>query len=712
MNVVRRLGARDAMWVLGALAAIAAAGGALASCGGSGESSSTTSSSSSSSASSSGGGSGGAGGLGGMGGAGGTVDCPAGTMIAPDPDDLGAFLPLPAVATCSPSGSACGAADTAIHASYRPDFFYPYSQYPEAKIPDPVGGRVQIVTTAAVAGTVTGLDLQGTDAETLLTTAGLDWYHVYPRTLVAGQPVWITFHSRDPVFSSGAVPIALHTSGGDAVSGAFTAAVPLVPVTYATTNEARDQLTVFVKNRDAAPHTVSALKVLGADATAAACIPKKTLAPGEAAIWTVPLCQPLARGAAWTVAVDFADAPTSVGAGRAVTTHFPIEYWPSSHECAYPSSDPATQSRWEQVIGAGFDTMYLQVDWSGCPAPVDRATFIANDLAADDFHVVIETGEPKIYSDDPRVLAVMIADEPDKDYGDPADPTSGPKALAKQAEDFWQNEPGVATFVGGSRHRYAGAYDGVADVAGMDIYAAGCAPHITDIGAYPPLRAPYDYAVAVRENHMPLPTWIYAQAFNGSSNSSSMDRQADPAEARVQAYDVISAGAKGLLYFQLILKEIAVNARNEATWTELGKVNREIRAVRPWLQAGDPMSTAKQLAGGEAIVEAIRSKDAIIVPVIGLSSCVAPTDADCFLNRDVHWLLRDDWLSIEVPIPDDFRLVDAFEIADGTVAPIKGTLAGRTVAIHGIEVGEKQPTRLFVLAADPSVRQQVMAALQ
>jgi hypothetical protein len=324
---------------------------------------------------------------------------------------------------------------------------------------------------------------------------------------------------------------------------------------------------------------------------------------------------------------------------------------------------------------------------------------------------MVEPGDPETYNDDPRVLAVMIADEPDTGYGDPTDPSSGPKALAKQAEQFWASEPAVATFVGGSRHRFAGAFDGVADIAGMDIYAAGCAPHITDIGSYPPLRAPYDYAVAVRENHLPLPSWIYAQAFNGSSNSSNVDRQADPAEARVQAYDVIAAGAKGLLYFQLILDEIAVSAHNQATWAELGKVNHEIGAVRPWLQAGDPMGTAKLLAGGEAIVEAIRAEDAIIVPVIGLSSCVAPTDADCFLNRDPHWLLRDDYLSIAVPVPDDFTLVEAFEIADGAVTPVKGTLSGRTVEIHGIAVGEKRPTHLFVLAGDATVKQKIAAML-
>jgi hypothetical protein len=692
-------------WLAGGLAALAAVASAEA-CG---DSPAATTSSSTTSSSAGTGGSGGAGGTGGTGG----MACVGPPPAAPDPQPLDTFLPLPAAVTCAPSGSACGAASGGIYASYRKDFFYPYTQYPEAKIPDPKdGGRVQIVTTAAVSGHFTGLDLHGEAAESLLTTAGLDWYHVYPHELTQGAPMWITFHSRDPVFDAGgAMAVAVHTDAGDAVSGTFTIAKAQVPITYATLDEARQTLSIFVKNRDSAPHTLSSLLVNGVDVTTAACIPGKTLAPGEAALWTAPLCAPLARGAAFTVAARWADAADAVAAGRAVTTHFPIEYWPSSHECAYPSTDPATQAAFADIRSKGFDTMYLQVDWSGCPAPKDRATFIQSDLAANDFHVMIESGEPKIYNDDPRVLAVMLADEPDKDYGDPLDPTSGPKALAKQADQFWEAEPAVATYVGGSRHRYSGAYDGVADIAGMDIYAAGCAPHITDIDAYPPLRAPYDYAVAVRENHMPLPTWIYGQAFNRSSNSADTDRQADPAEARVQAYGVIAAGAKGLMYFQLILEEAHLNAHNEATWAELGKVNREIRAVAPWLQAGDPLGDVSQLAGGEAIVEAIRSKDAIVVPVIGLSSCVAPTDADCFLNRNPHWQLRDDNLAIALRIPDDFPLVEAFEVTHAGVLPLHGILSGRTVTIHGIAVGEQQPTRLFVLAADPSVKQKVAAAL-
>jgi hypothetical protein len=691
---------------LAAVAAVSAGVGALVTgCGGGGSAATSSGSGTTTGPGGSGGSAGGAG-AGGTGG----MACEPGPPIDADKTDLDTQLPLPPKAVCAPSGGACAAPSGALFASYRKDFFYPYSLYPEAKIPDPVGGRAQVVATAAVTGKVTGLSLRGEDAEALLQKEKLDWYHVYPHDAVAGQPVWIAFHSRDVTFADSDVDVAVHTQNGDAVSGVFHAAKPGVRISYVVPDEARDELTIFVQNRDAAAHTMKELFVNGAPVTTAACIPQSKLAPGATALWTVPLCSPLARGGAWTVAITFEDAPPAVAAGRAITTHFPIEYWPRSHECAFPSSDSMTEAAWKEIRSRGFDTMFLQVDWSKCPAPISPDDFLAQ-LGPEDFHAMLGSGEPKTHNDDPRVLAVMIADEPDKDYGDPADPTSGPKGLAKQAEAFWDGEPAVATFVGGSRHRYSGAYDGVADIAGMDIYAAGCAPHITDVGAYPPLRAPYDYAVAVRENHMPLPAWIYAQAFNTSSNSATLDRQASPAEARVQAYGVIAAGAKGLMYFQLILEEAHKNPQNEATWAELGDVNKEIGAVRRFLSEGDPTGAVRVLQGNDLIVEAIRSQRAFVVPVISTSTCSGPTDADCFLNHDVHWAFRETFASIAIDVPDDFPVVEAFEVSHAGVAPLKGTLNGRSVEVHGIALGPDRPTRLFVLAADASVKTEVAKGL-
>lgn len=42
-------------------------------------------------------------------------------------------------------------------------------------------------------------------------------------------------------------------------------------------------------------------------------------------------------------------------------------------------------------------------------------------------------------------------------------------------------------------------------------YVAACAPHIQQFLSPPPLRGSYDYLRLTRNNHMPLPTWLYSQ---------------------------------------------------------------------------------------------------------------------------------------------------------------------------------------------------------
>ena len=43
---------------------------------------------------------------------------------------------------------------------------------------------------------------------------------------------------------------------------------------------------------------------------------KVTLAPGESAMWTIPLCGLAELGAAWTVVVELDGTDVSVGTGR------------------------------------------------------------------------------------------------------------------------------------------------------------------------------------------------------------------------------------------------------------------------------------------------------------------------------------------------------------------------------------------------------------
>ena len=54
---------------------------------------------------------------------------------------------------------------------------------------------------------------------------------------------------------------------------------------------------------------------------------------------TVPVNSSLGPGHLYTVVLVYAEASSvpSVAGGRLAKTHFPIESWPKSHECPYPT---------------------------------------------------------------------------------------------------------------------------------------------------------------------------------------------------------------------------------------------------------------------------------------------------------------------------------------------------------------------------------------
>jgi hypothetical protein len=107
--------------------------------------------------------------------------------------------------------------------SYR---FVPEADYNEVGTRPVNGGRFHIAGISAVTGRVTGLRLNGQDADSLLPQVDkLEWYHVWPQQVVAGQPVWVAFHSRNPAWdTASSATIRVTTSAGDALDGTFTVA--------------------------------------------------------------------------------------------------------------------------------------------------------------------------------------------------------------------------------------------------------------------------------------------------------------------------------------------------------------------------------------------------------------------------------------------------------------------------------------------------------
>lgn len=671
------------------------------------------------------------------------TDTPPDLPEATDEGDAGDWL-VPPATRCGAAGDPCAAAAApGVHVSYRKDQYFPSSRYAEDGTPPVDGGRFHVAAVAAVTGDVTAVRLNGALADDLLVEPTLEWWHVWPERVTAGEPVWLAFHSRDPAWdapgATGTFEIA--TTGGIAAAGTLTPAVAPVPLTYVTVDDDYRTLLVHLKNGDGVPHELTRLLVNGRDVTAAACIPAATLAPGATALWTVPLCEPTAPGAAWTVVAEFAGAPAAVGVGRVVRPFFPFESWPNTSECPFPTVGDEYFARHQ---AAGLDTAFFYVGGGSACGGYDPLRII-NEVApatpefhllvADDFLRLPDPGSA--LTDTSRVAGFMTGDESDGEIYDAATGEPNPARKAAEARTLWRLYPEVAVYNGAKTNKNVGTFAGMCDIQGIDFYVAACAPHITRWGTHPPIRAAYDYLANTRANHMPLPTWMYAQGLHQGWNKTALiggetiHVQPDPQEILVQALSVAAAGGKGLMWFQVNQEEAEYRP---ARWAALAEANWLLRGVRPFLREGDVTglargdATPEDWADDPVIVDLVRARRALVVPIVNISVVRAPTDVLCgaaFLSEATvpHWVLADVAPDVVLEIPDDFGVAELFEVAvDGDVfdpaarltrdADFPVLVDGRRVTLQGVALSNERPVRLVVLAADEAVRGEVLARLR
>jgi hypothetical protein len=670
----------------------------------------------------------------------GTAEAVDGTDAEAGTETDGGEWIVPPLTACGAVADPCTSLPTVsgIHAAYRKDFFFPNSWYDEPTTPPLDGGRIQIAAVSAVTGDVTTVRVDGTDADALLhePTGGeltLEWYHVWPRHVVAGEPVWVAFHSRTATWDTATSgTIEVQTTEGAAVSGSFAVTATQVPLTYVTTADDYSTLLVHAKNVDAVPHTLTGLAINGREvlAAGAACVPATTLEPGATALWTIPLCAPTAPGAAWTVVATWADTADSVGVGRVIREFFPFESWPNTDECPFPTVHDTNFRRHQD---AGLDTTFMYIGGGGACGGFDPR-HIVNDVApvtpgfhpfiADDF---LSSGDPATaLTNTSAVAGFLIGDESDGAIYDAGVPV--PSQKAAEARRLWDMYPELPVYNGAKTNKYVGSFAGMCDIQGIDFYVAACAPHITRWGTHPPLRGAYDYLRNARNNHMPLPTWEYAQGLAPGWNKDGLlggtiHVQPDPQEILVQALSVAAAGAKGIMWFQVNLAEADYRP---ARWEAIARSNWMLRGVAPYLREGDPTglatwddATPDDPRDDTVLAEAIRSREAIVVPVVNLAVATAPTDLGCgtALVAEAlvpHWILAASAPNVGVRVPDDFGVVDAFEITDREVLDLDFSLAvsGRVVTLESVALSNEVPVRLIVLAADRGLRGAIAARLR
>jgi hypothetical protein len=639
---------------------------------------------------------------------------------ASKPDLSPSGLPLPALTSCgAPKPCATGGPVAGLFASYRKDAWLP--AYTEVSAIPATGGRLQIAGVAQAAGTVDAVIVEGVDLGAALENPALtqaqnpvEWFHVWPEAVAVGDPIWVSFHSRDAAWD-GKTKASLKVTlkgGGAAIVGSFPVQQTKIPLTYVTTSADLKTLLIHVKNEDTTPHTLKRLVVQGRDVTASACIPSTTVKPGEAVLWTVPLCAPLSLGAAWTVVAEYVGAPAAVGAGRVIRPFFPMEAWQNSDQCPFPGGKLADLKAFR---GAGFDTFFLMGGMASA-CNVDLAQLVGTTLpATPDLHALgNEWTVSYPYPGTARMAAFMTGDESDGEiYESNGKPHAWTKA--KDSNERWIKHPTVPTYNGAKTNRNVGTFAGIADIQGMDFYVAACAPHNTVALSYMDLRSSYDYLRNTRENHRPLPTWLYAQGLHKGWNAKQpltgtlIHVQPDPQEILVQGMSVAAAGAKGMMWFQIARDEML---HSPARWQAISRVNWIVRGVRRHLREGDLTGMVK--APQNVLVEMIRAREALIVVVINLDVATKVDDTLCVMKyiseQSVpHWTVNAIAPAFSVQVPDDMTVVEAFEVEPQKTSPAAVSVKGREVTWSAVPLDNTTPVRLYVLAANPQVRPQVLA---
>jgi hypothetical protein len=613
---------------------------------------------------------------------------------------------VPALNQCGALTSACDApSDSDVRATYRKDYFFPDSVYNEYTDAPLAGGRFHVALVSAVAGDVTNVVIDGFDTVNLPTQSQppLEWFHVWPRKLTAGQPFFVQFHSRDAKWDQKSTgTLSVSTSGGTAFSGAFPVAKSSVPITYVTTTDDTQTLLIHLKNTDSVAHTLERLIVNGADVTSATCIADSTLAPGATALWTLPLCAPAKLGEAWTVAAEFQNGPVSVGVGRVLPPRFPIVTWNNTSDCPFPDAKTAN---YEKHVAAGIDTLFLSSPNASDGCSFDPIALI--DQAASDptFQLVVgaNTALAHSFSNVDGVAALMTGDESDGEIYESGDGTSRPAKIALEVDALWDKYPTRPTYNGAKTSGHNGTFAGTDDIQGMDVYIGGCAPHITVFGSGTPPRMPYDYLALTRSNHMPLPTWLYAQ---GLSPVSAWKAQPTPSEIYVQALSVVAAGGKGFMWFQ---SNMAKSSSTPDSWDAMSNVGRMLRGVRHILREGDVTQLAVAAPSAGTIAELIRGPDALVIPVIDVAAMSGPTDLTCALFS-TPWVFASAQPDIIATIPDDVSVSEVFEVLPSApyTAEFSGyTVAGRKLTLPAVALSNDMPIRLFVLAQSSAVRARV-----
>lgn len=567
--------------------------------------------------------------------------------------------------------------------SYRKDgYLSEFNEHVEYPTPTD-GGRVHLLITNYTCGDVTSVKINGQEGTGLPSEKPdftfFDWFRVHKDD--TRKILWISFHSRNTKWLNddddvSALDVSVSgANDGDCFSGTVSVSAHIkTTATYVTTRAEGKEIIVHVHNDGKNDDTLNALVVNGQTVE----LGKKAVVEAhQTNVFVVDASPALTPGSIWSVSLSSSsngDDLTSSWGGRVVPEYFPVLVWPKSEDCPIVGVNDETSST---VLSLGVNGVFA--DSSKCGDLASIADKLANDGAP--MRLMMKSKYVKDVQNRSAIAAVFIGDEVDGEMNE----------NLRNADPMEANQqfPELPTYQGAKTNRHVGAYSGITDIQGMDAYVAACAPTIVNVLKPLPLSYPYQYLKNARDNHKPLPTWLYSQLY-----SDAWSYQADAPELAAQMVMVVLSGAKGMTLFQSYQDEF----KKHDTKT-LKTILRTINALGELFRTGDVDGAVLTDSGEKVMTAAVRTPEKLVVVVLnmdasGYSNLVCHT----FINK--HWTFKSQTVkSIQLELPSGVTLsnpLEQVETSQVDVTDAKVKISANSVTLSSVKMDEKVVGRFFV----------------
>ena len=231
----------------------------------------------------------------------------------------------------------------------------------------------------------------------------------------------------------------------------------------------------------------------------------------------------------------------------------------------------------------------------------------------------------------------------------------------------------------------------------LNWYVYGQIPDVYSTDPYVPFsgdqleRVPSSLTVA-RDACAPAPlvAVLWGTHIEGAKFSK---RMASPKEERMMVFYALGCGVKGIGYFADIGAktnegQFHALSDNEALWEEVGAINRDVRALAPFLSRGCllPVSSSNDRVWVRTLM---CGRDRLLVIAVNKDHYIGYNT-----NNNFAWHNVTKNVEITLPIPERFDNCSVSELRDGVLKPFE-TLPQREVVT--LEIDKLDTARAFIL---------------